>query len=75
MDYPDQNGHLAAIGHGGGSTSPAPAGSAAIGSAVAESRFHCHICEEPSEEICPRCTRDVIPDRDRQLAWLKERGF
>lgn len=29
------------------------------GSAVAESPFRCHICDEPSLEICPRCTRDV----------------
>ena len=21
--------------------------------------FHCHICQEPSEKICPRCTRDA----------------
>lgn len=59
MDYPDQNGRIAAMSHAGGPTPPAPAGSAATGSALAESRFRCHICEEPSEEICPRCTRDV----------------
>ena len=27
-----------------------------------EPGFRCHICQEPSEEICVRCTRDACPN-------------
>ncbi len=30
--------------------------------AESETGFRCHICQEPSEEICKRCTRDACPN-------------
>jgi hypothetical protein len=59
MEYPEQNGRIATMGQAGAPAHPAPAHATQAGIAVAESPFRCHICEEPSKEICPRCTRDV----------------
>lgn len=61
MDYPIQNGQLAMMGQGAAPASPGAEQSHASKAApeVGETRFRCHICDEPSEEICPRCTRDV----------------
>ena len=41
---------------------PGPAEPPAHPASSEELKFHCHICNEPSSEICPHCTRDVCPN-------------